>query len=112
MAEKLFDFGFSNATPTRTEGYEEDGQIILTETMPGNVIDAILRENQAKADLYKGKMGRDDMGIIGATVPITLWHKWRTEWKAGPKKWGVRWHKFLKAKLQDPDYKRLRFVNL
>ena len=105
MARELFDLGSNGVT--QSKGYEEDGQIILTETMPAGSVERILKENHKLGQGAMAKTRKDGMGIVGASIPITLHHKWRTEWRQGPKLWGQPWHKFLRAKLQDPNYKKL-----
>lgn len=95
---------------TWTGMYEEDGQIINTEQMPGPVVQHIIDSNkeQMANGPGKGKLG----SMIGARIPIVLHHKFRREWMAGPKLWGVTWAKFLKGKLNQPEYKYLRFMKL
>lgn len=113
MADKLFELGFDGGV-TKSAGYEEDGQIILTETMPASVVKEILDANHESSREHPLSQARSNgtIGVVGARIPITEHYKWRREWRNGPKKWGTPWHKFLKAKLNSPEFKKFRFMNL
>lgn len=107
MADKVFDFGHNGIT--RSEGFKEDGQIITTETMPGSVVEHILNQNKI---LQQQGVPKTDMGVVGARIPITLHHKWKQEWMKTAKRHGIPWHKFLKGKINSPEYKHLRFMKI
>ena len=91
---------------TQTGIWEEDNQLILTDTMPGDRIEKILQEKQ---HLEASKTANGS--IVGATIPNYLWQSWRNEWTAGPEAWGVPWHKFLLSRLNSPEFSKLRHDN-
>lgn len=114
MARKLFEMPSNGVT--RSEAFEEDGRIILRESMSGEAIDALVQANKDDAAFFRGKLRQSgaggDMGVIGARMPITLHTRWRQEWRAGPRQHGVPWHLFLKRRLNSAEYKHLRFMKL
>lgn len=111
MADTLFHMGFDGGV-THSSAYEEDGQIILTETMPANVVQEILDANHETARDNPLSSSRNSLGVVGARIPITEHYKWKREWKQTAKKWGIPWHKFLKSKLNDPNYSKFKFMKL
>lgn len=91
---------------TQTGVWEEDGKIILTDTMPGHRIDTILSELAQ----YQAMPTANGAGVR-ARIPNYLWQTWRNEFKAGPEQWGVKWAQFLTRKLNSSEYSHLRVFN-
>lgn len=111
MAIELFRLPSEDGTESR--GYLEDGKIILTETMSGAAVKSLIDANkeQAREDPM-AKTRNDDMGILGARIDKVTHFNWRQEWRTTARLWGKPWHKFLQAKLQDPDHKHMTFMKL
>jgi hypothetical protein len=110
MADLILDAGKSGATESKV--FIEDNEIITTETMPAASVEEIINWNKRQADISKERLKSGAAGVVGARVPIVLMHKWRQEWKNGPKTWGVSWQKFLAGRLNSSDYEHLRFMKL
>lgn len=113
MADKLFDFGIDPSSGLRCAGFEEDGQVIIVNQQPGEAVQQILDANLEHSEAALAHLRRRDSngGFVARIPPITHW-RWRNEWKAGPKRWGIPWRKFLEKKLRNPDNKKLRFANI
>jgi len=102
MADRIFSTDIGHGVTT--EGYEEDGKIVIVNQQSGQSLQTIVDKNRQMADMARDKLrGPDDLGVLGGRVPILTHHKWREEFRApgGPKEWGVPWPKFLKGKLQE-----------
>ena len=112
MTTRRSSLGFNATGVVETQVAVEDGQIILTDTMPAKAVQHILDSNNHIRNNDFKMSGPSGNGVIGARVPITEWQKWRDEWKVGPKLWGVTWDKFLTKRLNSPAYKNLRFMEL
>lgn len=109
MARTIYEEHFSGGGVTSSGVYEEDGQIICVEKMPGWAIEKILDHNRAIQNMGKRST---DRGRLAGSIPITLWTLWRNEWMKGPKLWGVPWKKFKARKLNSADYSKLRSEKL
>ena len=105
---KLFDLPGSGVT--QSAGYEEDGKIITTENIDPAALKTIMDSNRQRENPLKQK--KNDMGVVGARIPITVYHNFREQWRAGPRLWGEPWHVFLKKQLNSAECKDMRFMNL
>ncbi len=105
---KLFELESNGIT--QSAGYEEDGKIITTENINPAVLKTIVDSNKLQENPLKQK--KNDMGVVGARIPITVYHNFREQWRAGPRLWGVPWHVFLKKQLNTAECKEMRFLNL
>ena len=94
MAKEIFRDGIG-PTGTWSALHEEDGVIYNTEEMPGSSIQAILDHVNEREKPKATKLGQKV-----ATVPTTRWYKWRREWMAGPKQWGISWDDYLMKCIQ------------
>lgn len=91
---------------------EEDGELILEDEMPGEVVDKILDENEAYRNMQAAKTGPSGNGVIGARIPLPTYMAWQKEYREGPKKWGVKWHVFLKRRLNSGEFSKFVFQKL
>ena len=79
---------------------------ILTQ-QPGRVVQQILDGNKLWRDEIRGRNEpRASKGEKIASIPITLWQRWRYDWR---EHWAdvFRWQTYLLRKLHDPAYKNL-----
>ena len=112
MAEKLVTLP-PDGGATFSEIYEEDNRIILREDLHPAAKEAIKAANQ-ESSLTNPMEGsrKTGMGVVGARIPITTHTQWRQDWHSGPRLWGVPWHKFLKAKLNQVENRHLTFMKV
>lgn len=93
-------------SPTGVEHYVhvDDQEIVLEEFTPSKIEGIIVSEAQRLASMPQR---RGSALRHAATVPISLYQKWRKEWRQHHSdKW--EWKTFLAMKLNNPDYAYLR----
>ena len=108
MARELYNLGFDGVT--QCQAFKEDGKTIFTTVMPQKQVNEILDSTKALANQ---KISRTpNGGAIAARIDKVTYHNWRAEWRNKGQLWGQPWHKFLKAKLNDPENKHMRLMKL
>lgn len=89
----------------------EDDEIIFTDTMPGDIVQKILDENAAVQTAGLSKTGPNGAGVIGARIPLPMYMAWQKEWREKYKLY-MKWHVFLKRRLNSNEFSKLVFQKL
>lgn len=103
--------GYNGGGVTNHAHYDDtEREIILEERQSGAANQATLDEaaNFRRAEAEGGK--RHQQGVKAASIPITMWWEWKTEWRQHCKDL-CTWQTYLLKRINDAEYKKLRTTN-
>lgn len=98
------DMGWNATGVIRTSLHIEGNEIITRESMPGHFVQDIMDSVHELSRQSVKKHG----GRLAGQIPLPIWKQWRSEWEAGPKRWGVPWRKHFQTAFLNSDYNKFR----
>ncbi len=106
-----FLLGVHAAGTIKSEMHEEDGELIFTDTMPASEVQKIIDQNNLDKQHEVRKTGPSGHGVVAARIPLPMWTQWQKEWREKYKPY-MKWHVFLKRRLNSNEYQELTFQKI